>query len=110
MLRAHARQLRQNPTEAERCLWHHLRLRQLGAYRFRRQQPLGPYIVDFVCFEKHLIVELDGGQHSDRVAQDAKRAAWLTAQGFHVLRFWNHEVLRDIEAVKTTILQALQEE
>ena len=110
MIRSYARQLRQNPTEAERCLWRHLRLRQLGAYRFRRQQPLGPYIVDFVCLEKRLIVELDGGQHSDQTAEDAERTAWLAAQGFHVLRFWNHEVLRDIEAVKAAILQVLRGE
>ena len=74
-----ARGLRKNPTEAERLLWRHLRLRQLGGHKFRRQQPLGPYIVDFVCLEKRLIVEVDGGHHAAQVAKDAQRAAWLTS-------------------------------
>ena len=105
--RSQARALRKNPTEAERTLWKHLRLRQLEGQKFRRQQPLGRYVVDFVCFEKKLIVELDGGQHSEQVASDADRSVWLNGQGFRVLRFWNHEVLRNIEAVKERIRQAL---
>ncbi len=99
--------LRKNPTEAERALWKHLRLRQLEGQKFRRQQPLGRYVVDFVCFEKKLIVELDGGQHSEQVTSDADRSAWLNGQGFRVLRFWNHDAVKDIEAVKETIRQAL---
>ncbi len=102
-----ARRLRKNPTEAERLLWRHLRLRQLGGWKFRRQQPVGPYIVDFVCLEKRLIVEVDGGQHAAQVDKDAQRAAWLEAEGFRVLRFWNTEVLRDREAVQETIRAAL---
>lgn len=70
-----ARELRNNPTEAERTLWKHLRLRQLGGYKFRRQQPLGPYIVDLICLEKRLIIEVDGGQHSEQKAYDAERNA-----------------------------------
>ena len=102
-----ARALRKNSTDAERLLWQHLRLRQIGGYKFRRQQPLGPYIADFACLEKRLIVEVDGGQHSDHAAYDARRSRWLGAQGFSVLRFWDHEVLRDIEAVKQVIGQAV---
>ena len=92
-----ARALRKNPTEAERTLWRHLRLRQLDEHKFRRQQPVGSYIVDFICIEKRLVVELDGGQHSEQVASDAERTALLEGEGFRVLRFWNHEVLKDIE-------------
>ena len=102
-----ARGLRNNPTEAERALWKHLRIRQLNGHKFRRQQPLGPYIVDFVCIEKRLIIEVDGGQHSETVVTDAKRTLWLEAQGFRVLRFWNHQVLADIEAVMEVIKEAL---
>ena len=102
-----ARELRNNPTEAERSLWQHLRLCQLGGHKFRRQQSLGPDIVDFVCLEKRLIIEVDGGQHSEQKAYDAERNAWLEEQGFRVLRFWNHEVLQEIEAVKEVIVRAL---
>ncbi len=107
MSKAHARALRSNPTEAERALWKHLRMRQIEGHKFRRQQSLGRYIVDFVCPEKKLIIELDGGQHSELVASDSVRTAWLEAQGFRVLRFWNHQVLADIEAVKEAIREAL---
>ncbi len=107
MTKAHARTLRKNPTDAELELWKHLRLRQLEGNKFRRQQPLGQYIVDFVCFEKKLIVELDGGQHAELVVSDAERTAWLESQGFRVLRFWNHHVFGDIEAIKEVIREAL---
>jgi very-short-patch-repair endonuclease len=108
MDRSRAKELRNNPTEAERMLWRHLRLRQLGEYKFRRQQPLGNCIVDFVCLEKRLIIEVDGGQHSTQAAYDQQRSTWLEQQGFCVLRFWNHEVLQNIEAVKEVIWQALE--
>ena len=75
----------------------------------RRQQPLGRYIVDFVCLEKRLIVELDGGQHAEQVLSDTARTAWLETQGFRVLRFWNNEVLSEIESVKEAIREALQQ-
>ena len=110
MSRERARGLRKNPTDAERALWKHLRLRQLEGHRFRRQQPLGPYIVDFVCFEKKVIIEVDGGQHAEQVVSDAERTACLEAQGFRLLRFWNHDVLRDIEAVKEVIRGVLSRE
>jgi very-short-patch-repair endonuclease len=108
MKRSKAQELRKDPTEAERLLWQHLRLRQFGGYKFRRQQPLGNYIVDFVCLEKRLVIEVDGGQHNVQVANDKQRAAWIEEQGYRVLRFWNHEVMQNIEAVKVAIWQALE--
>lgn len=107
---AYAKQLRRNATDAERKLWRHVRNRQLDGHRFRRQQPLGPYIVDFVCLDKKLIVEVDGGQHAERVGRDEKRTAWLELQGFRVLRFWNKQVLTEIEEVKQSIMMALEED
>jgi very-short-patch-repair endonuclease len=107
MSNAKARQLRRNLTEAERLLWRHLRLRQLEGSKFRRQQLIGQYIVDFVCFEHRLVIELDGGQHCEQIAYDTERSGWLQAQGFRVLRFWNHEVLQYIEAVKEVIREAV---
>ena len=106
---SNARQLRKNPTEAEQALWKHLRLCQLGEYKFRRQQPIGWYIVDFVNFEKRVVIELDGGQHSQQVDYDAERTAWLNAQGYLVLRFWNNQVMKEVEAVKAAILQVLED-
>ncbi len=107
MKKANARQLRRKSTKAERQLWRHLRLRQLGGHKFRRQQPIGPYIVDFVCLEKRLAIEVDGGQHAAQIADDKQRSAWLKAQGFVVVRFWNNEILREIEGVKEVIWKAL---
>lgn len=96
-------------TDVERVLWRQLRSRQLAGHKFRRQQPLGQYIVDFVCLEKRVIVELDGGQHAEEgtVAYDAERTAWLKTEGFCVLRFWNHDVLKSLDSVKEAIAQAL---
>ncbi|MGH7889626.1 MAG: DUF559 domain-containing protein [Thermodesulfobacteriota bacterium] len=89
-----ARELRKNLTDAEGKLRRHLRSRHLGGYKFRRQQILGSYIVDFVCLEKRLIIEVDdGGGHSVQVDNDAERSSWLETQGYRVLRFWNNEVL-----------------
>ncbi|MGH6906086.1 MAG: endonuclease domain-containing protein, partial [Geminicoccaceae bacterium] len=87
-----ARTLRQNLTDAERRLWSRMRGRQLDGCRFRRQAPLGPYVVDFVCLAAQLVIEVDGGQHSWQAEQDAVRRSGLEANGFHVLRFWNNEV------------------
>jgi len=110
MARAHSlkdrsRSLRRDATDAERELWQHLRNRQLAGAKFRRQVPIGRYIADFLCADARLIVEVDGGQHSD--ATDAARTDWLEAQGFRVIRFWNHEVLTNIEGVLTRIAEAL---
>ena len=99
------KELRKNSTDAECALWRRLRAHQLAGYKFRRQQPVGPYIVDFVCFEKRVIVELDGGQHSERIVSDGKRSAWLQSQEFRMLRFWNHEVLQNLEAVTGVIFR-----
>src|SRR5690348_12049513 len=93
-------------TDAERCLWAHLRRHQLAGRRFRRQFPVGPYIVDFICLEAKLVIEIDGGQHLAS-ASDAVRSDWLEDQGFRVLRFWNHEVLIQTDDVLTAILGAL---
>lgn len=102
-----AKQLRQNLTDAERVLWRHLRAHRFQGQKFRRQQPLGPYILDFVHFGAKLVIEADGGQHSES-SSDAVRDDWLTSEGFRVLRFWNHQILREPEAVLEQILSALQ--
>ena len=90
---AQARSLRQNATEVERKLWSHLRKKQIGGLRFRRQHPLGPYIVDFFCGSARLVVELDGDQHGEdqNEAYDQKRTLWIEAQGYRVVRFSNSE-------------------
>src|SRR5579875_2076508 len=103
MYRDLARQLRKNMTEAERCLWRELRYRQIAGCRFRRQAPIGSYIADFVCFEKKLIIELDGGQHAEQITEDATRTAWFIGQGFTVVRFWNHQVLEELDSVLEAI-------
>src|SRR5262249_25720354 len=104
-----ARNLRNNPTEAERKLWRHLQRRQLNGFKFRRQQEIESFIVDFVCFEKRLIVELDGGQHNEEenLKRDAERTRTLESKGFLVLRFWNNEVLANTEGVLATILDTI---
>src|SRR5438105_4088317 len=93
--RFRSRELRRNLTDAERRLWSRLRDRAFESCKFRRQVPIGQYIVDFVSFEYRLVLELDGGQHAERKAYDDLRTKWLNEQGFHVLRFWNHEVFED---------------
>jgi very-short-patch-repair endonuclease len=107
MQKIRARELRKNMTDAERTLWQHLRLHQFDGHKFRRQQPIGNYIVDFVSFEKQLIIEVDGGQHSEQADYDSERKEWLEGQGFRVLRFWNNQILKEIEAVKEVIMDAL---
>ena len=108
LIRSRARALRKSPTEAEKVLWGQLRFWQVDGYKFRRQQPLGKYIVDFVCLEKKLIIELDGGQHAEQSEYDAQRDGWLRAQGFTVLRFWNNDVLQNINGVKDAIVSQLE--
>lgn len=103
--RAFAKHLRRNMTDAEHFLWRHLRAHRLQGEKFKRQQPLGVYIVDFVHFSARVIVEADGGQHGDGI--DTERDAWLQAQGFRVLRFWNNEILCNTEAVLDVILRAV---
>lgn len=106
----HARELRNHQTPTERDLWQQLRAKRFAGFKFRRQQPLGRYIVDFVCFEQRLIVELDGSQHADQQDYDAERDAWLQAQGFRVLRFWNNQWSAQPEAVLEAIWLGLQQE
>jgi len=102
-----ARDLRKKLTEAERVLWRHLRDRQLGGWKFRRQHPVAPFIVDFVCLEKKLIVEVDGGQHAEKMVQDAGRTEHLSKSGYQVVRFWNNEVLQETAGVLQVILSRL---
>lgn len=108
-LRDRARRLRCDQTDAERKLWTHLRSRQISSVKFRRQHFIHPFIVDFCCPERWLIIELDGGQHAVQVEADQRRTTLLIAQGYRVLRFWNHEVLTDIEAVMEWIVAVLSD-
>ncbi|MDO4249264.1 MAG: endonuclease domain-containing protein [Neisseria sp.] len=108
VLQERAKNLRSNMSEAETRLWHHLRAGRLNGYKFRRQQPMGNYIVDFVCVTPKLIVEADGGQHAEQAGYDAERTVYLNSLGFTVLRFWNDEILRQTEDVLAEILRALQ--
>lgn len=102
----HARRMRRNPTEAESRLWKILRGKRLDGFKFKRQQPLGGYIVDFVNFECRVIIEADGSQHAESV-QDEVRDSWLSDQGFRVLRFWNSDILARSDEVANAILHAL---
>lgn len=103
-----AKALRRGQTDAELRLWYRLRAHRLGGLKFKRQKPMGRYIVDFVCDENRLVIELDGGQHLEQMEEDALRDAWFKAQGFVVLRFWNDEVMKELDAVLERILQAAE--
>ena len=102
-----ALQLRRNMTDAERKLWAALRDRRLDGIKFRRQNPLGPYVLDFFSEAPKLVIEVDGGQHSDDAARDAARTDWRNARGCKVLRFWNNEVLSNLSGVLTEIARAV---
>jgi very-short-patch-repair endonuclease len=97
-----ARRLRVNQTDAEAVLWNHIRNRQIDGHKFARQVPIGGYICDFVCRKKQIVIEVDGGQHAESAA-DAVRDARLVAEGYRVLRFWNNDVLGNLEGVLLTI-------
>ena len=101
-----AQRLRRELTDAERKLWSVLRNRKLNGAKFRRQQPIGPFIADFVCQEQKLIVEADGGQHAENV-RDARRTAFLEGVGYRVLRFWNNDILTNLDGVAQVIANAL---
>jgi very-short-patch-repair endonuclease len=103
---AKAQCLRREMTIAERKLWSALRNRQLGGAKFRRQQPVGPYIADFVSLEHRLIVEADGGQHAESITDD-RRTAFLESKGYRVLRFWNNDILTNLRGVAQVIAAAL---
>jgi very-short-patch-repair endonuclease len=104
-----ARRLRVNQTDAETVLWNRIRNRQIDGHKFVRQEPIGGYICDFVCRERRLIIEVDGGQHSESVA-DVIRDGRLTAEGFRVVRFWNNDVLGNLEGVLVTIQSELSKQ
>jgi very-short-patch-repair endonuclease len=103
-----ARSLRSDSTDAEGTLWYRLRARRLSGYKFVRQEPIGPYTVDFICREHRLVIEVDGGQHADS-QRNAVRDKWLADHNYRVLRFWNNEVSRNLAGVLETILTALAE-
>ena len=98
-----AKTLRKRLTDAEQLLWKHLRAKQIEGLKFRRQEPIGNYIVDFVCYERGIIIEVDGGQHAIEKEKDEERDNWLKREGFKVLRFWNNEVLTNSKGVLDVI-------
>ncbi|HLD01349.1 MAG TPA: endonuclease domain-containing protein [Patescibacteria group bacterium] len=104
-----ARLLRYHQTEVEKLLWAKLRDKRLVGVKFRRQQTIGPYIVDFVSFERKLIIELDGGHHNTNMGKqrDSNRTQWLKSQGFEVVRFWNNDLVKNIEGVLEVIYRKL---
>ena len=103
-----ARRLRRNQTDAERTLWFRLRDRRLSGWKFRRQFPIDRFVVDFFCADAHLIIELDGGQHAARTEADARRTEILEAMGYLVIRFWNNDVMSNIDGVTEEIDAALK--
>jgi len=103
-----ASELRNAPTDAEGKLWAYLRLKRLKGVRFRRQHAIGHYVVDFCSPEARLIIEVDGSQHLRQQEQDAERTAYLESEGYRVLRFWNKDIMNDIEAVAGRILEVLE--
>jgi very-short-patch-repair endonuclease len=107
MKRAQAKQLRTRMTDAERRLWYHLRAHRFRGLKIKRQAPIGPYIVDFICFEHKLIVEVDGGQHAESET-DRRRDEWLHKEGYRVMHFWNDDVLKRTENVLGEISNAVQ--
>src|SRR6188474_2889668 len=102
------RKLRSNQTDAERKLWFALRDRRLGGFKFVRQEAIGPFVADFACRERNIVIEVDGGQHADN-ARDLRRDAYLAGEGYRVLRFWNNDVLANRDGVLLTILEALNQ-
>ncbi len=103
---ARAKKLRQVMTEAEKHMWYHLRAHRLLGFKFKRQKPIGPYVVDFACPALRLVIEIDGGQHSIDADEDSIRDRWLRKHGYTVLRFWNNEVMENLEGVMEAIASA----
>lgn len=110
-LKERCREMRKNPTEAERVLWERLRDRRLNGYKFRRQHPIGGYVLDFYCAEAHLGIEVDGGVHLnvEQAVDDQRRSQDLARMGISILRFWNSEVLADLERVLSRISERVEE-
>ena len=108
-IRTWAREMRGRMTDAEALLWMLLRNRRIAGAKFRRQRPVGRYILDYYCVEKKLAIELDGGQHGEAADYDERRDNWLRSQGIRVLRFWNNQMLAETEAVMEVIYQAIVE-
>jgi very-short-patch-repair endonuclease len=106
--RTFARAMRREPVECEKKFWWLVRDRRLGGHKFKRQVLIGSYIADFVCLERKLIVELDGGQHADRAAYDRRRDAFLAAKGFRVIRIWDWEFLESIDGALDMVLRELE--
>jgi len=102
-----ARQFRKEQTDAERVLWHKLRNRELGGYKFHRQVTIGPYIVDFFCKSARLVIEVDGGQHAEQDSYDKQRDQYLYEHGYEVVRFWNNEILGNLNGVLEALTQTL---
>lgn len=107
-LKRYARDLRKKQSDAEQKIWHYLRARQLNGYKFRRQYPIGEYILDFYCVKKKLAIELDGGQHAENLESDRIRTRNLSNLGITVLRFWNHETLTETDSVLKEISRNLR--
>jgi very-short-patch-repair endonuclease len=103
-----AKKLRKNPTRAENLLWQKLRNRQSEGFKFRRQQPVGSYILDFVNFKKRIVIEVDGCQHAILKDKDKKRDAWLNSEGFELMRFWNNDVFENLDGILQVIRTKLK--
>jgi very-short-patch-repair endonuclease len=112
MANERARKLRREATDAERVFWSRVRNEQLAGAKFRRQHPIGPYIVDFVCLEHRLVVEIDGSQHDEPAQRqhDEKRTAWLNSEGYAVQRYWAWDVMSDVDHIIWEIRQGLSAE
>jgi adenine-specific DNA-methyltransferase len=106
-LQSSAKRLRRDQTDAELKFWMRLRSRQIKGLKFRRQHSIGPYIVDFCCLEKKIVVEIDGGQHAEQTEEDQRRTNYLSKCGFRVLRYWNHDVLKFTDVVLEDILNSI---
>ena len=107
-MKERSRNLRKNMTDAENRMWYFLRNRRLKCYKFVRELVVGPYIADFVCREKKLIIEVDGGQHATAISYDKRRTKFLENHGYTVFRVWNNEVFNNIQGVLETILHVLE--
>ena len=106
---SYAKKLRKRSTDTENHLWYHLRAKRFEGLKFRRQEPIGKYIVDFVCYEKRVIIECDGSQHLAQEKKDQKRDQWFQGQGYRVLRFWDNDVLQNTSGVLEKVYQICKE-